>query len=252
MESIYSRYSMDCFQQALNDYYKALTFGKVPVENPAAYILGGQGGSGKSAIHSMIKQADANYISIDGDTFRRKHPNYEIIQKLYGNEAANFTQSFANNIVVSLIEKLSSEQYNLIIEGTCRRADVPLKTCADLKEKGYTAILAVMCTDKNTSWLSTIERYNKAAALGETPRAVPYDKFIETINALPSNIETIYKANAFDDILLLNRNQECLYRYSQSPEINPREIFESILLGKGNELSQEDSSEDEDNGDMEM
>ncbi|MGN0683960.1 MAG: zeta toxin family protein [Oscillospiraceae bacterium] len=248
----YSQYSMSNFQQALNDYYRALTFGKVPVETPTAYILGGQSGAGKSAIHSMVKQENPNFISIDGDTFRKRHLNFEIIQKLYGNDAANYTQPFANNIVISLIEKLSSEHYNLIIEGTCRRADVPLKTCADLKEKGYNAILAVMCTDKNTSWQSTIDRYNLAAALGEPPRAVPYDKYLETVNALPSNIETIYKANAFDDILLLNRNQECLYQYSQSPEINPREIFESILLDKGNELSQEDGSADENNEDMEM
>ena len=248
----YSRYSINDFQQALKDCYLALTFDKFPVEKPKAYILGGQSGAGKSNIHLMIKQEDSNFISIDGDTFRSKHPNFEIIQKLYGNEAANYTQSFANNIVMSLIEQLSSERYNLIIEGTCRRADVPLKTCTDLKEKGYYAVLAVMCTDKNTSWQSTIDRYNAMMALGVPPRAVPFGKYQETVNALPNNIEEIYKAGAFDDILLLNRNKECLYQFTQSPDINPRGIFESILLGQAVQQSAQDNSETNEDYEMEM
>jgi UDP-N-acetylglucosamine kinase len=225
----YSAYSMEDLYKALNDYYASLTVGKYPAENPKAYLLGGQGGSGKSTIHRLVAQSEPNTIVIDGDVFRDKHPNYEIIQKLYKMNAANYTQAFSNNIVSALIEKLSSEKYNIIVEGTCRRAEVPLKTCNDLKEKGYHVELAVMCVDKDIAWQSTIDRYNTMKALGFTPRAVPFDKYTETVNALPKNIETLYESKAFDDIKLYNRDGECLYKYSEQPTVNPRPILESIL-----------------------
>lgn len=89
-----------------------------------------------------------------------------MIQKIYGKDAANITQSFANNITNAMIEKLSDEGYNLVIEGTCRRADVPLKTCGDLKEKGYRVEMAIMCADKEEAWQSTLDRAEKCGSWG--------------------------------------------------------------------------------------
>ena len=234
----YSEYTIKDFQNAFTQYYTALTYGVSPSAHPAAYILGGQGGSGKSTLHTL---GPPNAIVIDGDRFREKHPNFDIICKIHGDNAANYTQSFSNSIVVALIEKLSNEGYNLIIEGTCRRADVPLKTCNDLKEKGYHVELAVMCTDAGISWQSTIDRYNTMKVLGLTPRAVPFDKYMETVQALPQNIGLLYHSNAFDDILLFDREGKCLYQFTQTPQINPKDIVEYKLY----EFS-EQAEEDED------
>lgn len=241
----YSEYTIEDFQNAFAQYYMALTYKVLPSDNPKAFILGGQGGAGKATLHSILSLNVPNIVVIDGDRFREKHPNFEIIQRIHGDNAANYTQSFSNNIVVALIEKLSDEGYNLIIEGTCRRADVPMKTCNDLKEKGYHVELAVMCTDANVSWQSTVDRYNAMSALGLTPRAVPFDKYTETVNALPQNIETLYKSGVFDDIALYDRDRNCLYRFTESPDINPRDIVEYKLY----EFS-EQTEEDED--DLEM
>ena len=177
----YSEYSVEDFNRAFMRFYEALTYGKQPVKSPTAFLLGGQGGSGKSSIHEYLSAEIGNIVSIDGDLFRREHPNYEMIQKIYGKDAANITQSFANNITNAMIEKLSDEGYNLVIEGTCRRADVPLKTCGDLKEKGYRVELAIMCTDKEEAWQSTLDRAEKMRELGLSPREVPKEKYQETI-----------------------------------------------------------------------
>ena len=184
----YSEYSVEDFNRAFMRFYEALTYGKQPVKSPTAFLLGGQGGSGKSSIHEYLSAEIGNIVSIDGDLFRREHPNYEMIQKIYGKDAANITQSFANNITNAMIEKLSDEGYNLVIEGTCRRADVPLKTCGDLKEKGYRVELAIMCTDKEEAWQSTLDRAEKMRELGLSPREVPKEKYQETIFALPGNV----------------------------------------------------------------
>ena len=229
----YSEYSEDDFKKTFTKIYRALTFDMSPVNTPTAYILGGQSGAGKTNIHHIIQMQNPNIIVIDGDRFREYHPNFAIIHRLYKTEASNFTQSFSNNLVNKLIDCLSSEKYNLIIEGTCRTIDVPLKTCCALKGKGYRVELAVMCTDKNISWQSTIDRYNEMKAHGLVPRAVPKDKYIEMVKAIPHNVSQLYKLNIFDEIVLYNRNRDCIYKLTENPNINPGKIVFNAI----NELS---------------
>lgn len=239
----YSEYSEGDFQKAFDYYYKALTSNKTPSDNPQACVLGGQSGSGKSTVHKIVSERNPNVIVIDGDRFREQHPNFEIIQKLYGNDAANYTQKFSNGIVNAMIEKLSSERYNLIIEGTCRTAEVPLKTCRELKAKGYQTELAVMCTDKDISWQSTIDRYNEMQRLGLFPRAVPKEKYLDTVAAISKNISVIYNSREFDEITLYNREKQCLYKFSETPQTNPASIVDKMLNEiehKKNALSESD------------
>ena len=50
----YSEYSVEDFNRAFMRFYEALTYGKQPVKSPTAFLLGGQGGSGKSSIHEYL------------------------------------------------------------------------------------------------------------------------------------------------------------------------------------------------------
>ena len=56
----------------------------------------------------------------------------------------NHTQKFSPQVTERLIDKLSREKYNLIIEGTLRTSAVPLKTAELLKSRGYQVELAVL------------------------------------------------------------------------------------------------------------
>ncbi len=228
-------YTKEQFNEQLEVIYKDLISDCKPCELPKAFLLGGQSGSGKSTIHTILSDEEPNVIVIDGDRFREVHPYFFEIQKQYGKEAANYTQPFVNAMVSSLIDRLSSEKYNLIVEGTCRNVNVPINTCNFLKQKGYRVELAVMCTDKEVAWQSTIDRYNEMKEAGVTPRAVPRDKYIETVKALPQNISELYKRRIFDEIRLFDRSKNCIYKYSEQPNTNPRQIFEYKL----NEFSRE-------------
>jgi UDP-N-acetylglucosamine kinase len=223
------KYDLVDLNSAVESYFTDITSGKSPVENPKGYILGGQGGAGKSTIHNIVKEKEPNTVVINGDEFRELHPNFEKIADVYGEEAANHTQSFANAVANALVEKLSNDGYNIIIEGTCRRADVPTKSCNDLKEKGYTVELSVMCTDKETAWNSTIDRYNEMKAQGMFARAVPREKYEETVKALSGNIDILYQEKIFDEITLYNRNRDCLYRMTDTPELSPGNIVDNVL-----------------------
>ncbi|MBQ9531637.1 MAG: zeta toxin family protein [Eubacterium sp.] len=223
METDLTSYSVDDVNRGVKEVYDYVTHNKLPCNKPNAILLGGQGGAGKSTLHELFTELYAgNIVIINGDEYRRYHPHYAKICEEYGENAANHTQSIANTIAAFLMEKLSNEGYNLVIEGTCRRADVPLKTCCDLKEKGYTVELSVMCTSADVAWQSTIDRYNEMANTeGMIPRAVPRDKFEATVAALPDNIEALYKTGNFDEITLYNRQKECLYRMTETPNVSP-------------------------------
>ena len=221
-------YSYEDIQKAVLGQFRLLTTNKTPSDTPTGYILGGIPGAGKTTIQLFLDREKGNIVAINGDSFREQHPHFNEINEAYGENAANYTQSFANAVTNALFQKLSDEGYNIIIEGTCRRYDIPLKTCNDLKEKGYRTELMIMCVDKETAWQSTFERAGKMKEKGKAPRYVPQEKFEETANAISSNIGKLYSSNAFDDIVLYNRCMNELYRMTNTPSVNPESIADDI------------------------
>ena len=103
---------------------------------PLGYVLGGQPGSGKSVLTETIKKNNKNIISINGDEYRSWHPYFSEIQNTYGKDSSKITAKFAGKVTEALIKKAIKEKYNVVIEGTFRTAETPLKTLKDLKENG--------------------------------------------------------------------------------------------------------------------
>ena len=97
--------------------------------------------------------------------------SYEFFSSSPKDNSPKYTQPFINAVTERLIDELSTEKYNLIVEGTLQTAEVPLKTAKDLKEKGYRTELCVMAVKPEISYESTILRYENAIAFGQTPRA---------------------------------------------------------------------------------
>lgn len=192
------------------------------VRNPKAYILGGQPGAGKTSLQRLIQKRDSNVIVINADAYRKFHPYFFEIQHRYGKDSPKYTQPFINQVTEQLIDELSAEKYNLIIEGTLRTATVPFNTCQALKEKGYSVELHVIAVKCAISYESTLLRYEVAITQGEIPRATAKEHHDMVADAIADNLKTIEKAGAFDAIKLFNRNGDCLYPavgYSSASEV---------------------------------
>ena len=181
------------------------------VRNPKAFILGGQPGAGKTSLQYLIQKQDRNVIVINADAYRKFHPFFFEIQRKYGTDSPKYTQPFINQVTEQLIDELSTESYNLIIEGTLRTATVPLNTCRALKDKGYRVELHVIAVKRAISYESTLLRYELAIQQGEIPRATAKAHHDMVADAIADNLDIICRSKTFDDIRLFDREGKCLY-----------------------------------------
>ena len=193
-------------------------------ENPKVFLLGGQPGAGKTGLENMINAKD-EYISISGDDFREYHPKFKEINLEHGREASKYTQQWCGAITEKLIEALGKEKYNLIIEGTLRTAELPLKEARAFKKAGYEVELNVVVVKPEKSRLGTLERYETMLKQDKTPRMTPKEHHDLVVNNIGNNLEIIYNSKAFDNIKLFDRGNNLLYNYKENPDINPKDIL---------------------------
>lgn len=225
MEEV-EKFSQVEFDAIYNDLKRCAIEEAYTGDSPKAIILGGQPGAGKSSLITRLKMGqNEKAVVISGDDFRKEHPHFDKLYAEYGDGYVNHTQKFSSQVTERLIDELSREKYNLIIEGTLRTSAVPLMTAELLKNRGYHVELAVMAVPPILSYVGTIERYEKMKEIGTTPRMTTKMQHDNTVNSIVNSIREVYAAGVFDDILLYNRKSECLYCRKNTPEVNPGDVL---------------------------
>ena len=148
------------FFEAYQKIKQDITNTKKSVDFPVAIVLGGQPGAGKSNIYQIArKRFSNNLIELDCDAFRVYHPYYEQIKLMFGKEDGAKKNPFVFKAVDMLVEELSDQKYNLIIESSLIRPNTAINNGKMLPPKGYEVELHIMATNKEISWQSTINRY---------------------------------------------------------------------------------------------
>ena len=221
------------FDDALKDIVKRMLVNPLLAptgESPRAFLLGGQSGSGKTTLHKVISsELGQNAIVINGDEYRRAHPQFAAIQQRYGVDAPAHTAKWAGQMTEALIDAFSQQGYNLIIEGTLRTSDVPLRTARLLRSRGYAVSLAIMAVKPEISLVSCQIRYEMMRLAGTTPRATDPAHHDKIVHDIVDNLATLEESSCFDSVRLLNRAGECLY-----PAADARsacEALDRVLFG---------------------
>ena len=225
-------YSSEDFDKALERTIDFLTFNKNISSAPRAVILGGQSGAGKTTIHRVkMLESKGNYIVIDGDTYRAQHPYFRELQEKYGVDSVDYTKMFAGKMVETIIDKLSSLKYNLIIEGTLRSAAVPINTATLLKSKGYTVDFCLIATKPELSYLTTQLRYLEMMIVDPfQARATPKDHHDGIVKSLVSNINELEQSGLFESIQVYKRDLEQVYNSKLCTE-SVGTVVDQILFG---------------------
>lgn len=183
-----------------------------PVNFPTAFLLGGQSGAEKTTLHSVLRdRLDDNVIVINGDEYRSRHPRYRELDREYGPESVNHTAEWAGNMTEELIDALSRKGYNLIIEGTLRTSEVPLKTAELLRSRGYAVSLALMALKPEISLISCQIRYEEMRIVGTVPRATDPAHHNKIVHDIVGNLAVLEESGLFDEVFLYNRARTCLF-----------------------------------------
>lgn len=183
-----------------------------PSEKPEAVLLGGQSGAGKTTLHGIFLVAQkGNAIVVNGDEYRSFHPRFEQISERYGIDGPAYTAAWAGQMVEAVVDALSVMGYNLIIEGTLRTSEVPLKTAELLRGRGYGVSLALMAVKPDISLVSCQLRYEQMRIAGTEPRAVDPAHHLSIVKSIVGNLEVLEDSGLFDDIGLYARDEQRLF-----------------------------------------
>jgi len=218
-------YTDEEFQKAFQQILKFYKSRYSSQENPKAFLLGGQPGAGKSALENMIN-IENKYVSISGDDYRKFHPLYDKLNKIYGKDASKYTQKWSGEMVEHLLKEARKEKWNVILEGTLRKAELPIREAKDFKENGYSVELYVVVVKPEKSYLATLQRYEEMIVRCRIPRMTPKEHHDLVVNDIGDNLEIIYNSKAFDNIKLFDRENNLLYNYRENLDISPKNILE--------------------------
>ncbi|HEV4386526.1 TPA: zeta toxin family protein [Streptococcus pneumoniae] len=228
------------FKHALARNFCSLIREKKSSKQPIAILLRGQSGAGKTTIHRIKqKEFQGNIVIIDGDSFRSQHPHYLELQQEYGKDSVEYTKDFAGKMVESLVTKLSSLRYNLLIEGTLRTVDVPKKTAQLLKNKGYEVQLALIATKPELSYLSTLIRYEELYIINPNQaRATPKEHHDFIVNHLVDNTRQLEELAIFERIQIYQRDRSSVYDSGENTT-SAAEVLQEYLFGKWSKVEEE-------------
>lgn len=198
MQNIDNNFSFtdEDIQRAINNVYREAIKGKnIGKSQKCCIFLGGQPGSGKSTMLDAIDPSD-EYIHVDLDEYRRYHPSYEKICNKYQEKSQEYTNQFAYYVKQGMVQKISEEGYNFIIDGTLRDANGQIETAMDLQKKGYSLQVDVICTKPEISSVRTDLRFEKqmeAYLSGDNiyPRAVGDDYHDMVCKQLPDSLDKL-------------------------------------------------------------
>ena len=177
-----------------------------PVASPKGYVLGGQPGAGKSSLVKIIRQnLERNVLVINGDEFRRYHPDFEEIQEKYGKDAPKYTAEFSAKMTGLVIEKALKESYNISVEGTFRTAETPMKTLDEMRRHGYETAVYIQTAPSEVSWQNTLERYEQMKAVGEAPRYTDKAHHDLVVETLPKNADIVFSSGKADHFVVYSQ-----------------------------------------------
>ncbi len=86
-----------------------------------------------------------------------------------------------------------------------------------------------MATPKKISWQGTIDRYNKDVKNRRSSRAVSKEFHDMVVSNICHSLEIVKKSELMSNILIYNRNKNCLYNMKKDVKTNPCNLLYSII-----------------------
>lgn len=218
------------FQKIVNEIFSLKSLNKSPCQTPFGAVLGGQPGAAKSVLSKVILDKNPNIIVVNGDEFRPWFPDYETVQKEQGKDSVKATAQFAGKVTEAIIKRALNECYNVVIEGTFRTAETPLKTLRILKDHGYQTAVYIKTCDAEISWSRCNERYETGMKNGEGMERYTHKEHHDLVaSILPDNSDIVYKSGLADRFVVIGENKSVFYDSDKTPDEMPSKTIKNVL-----------------------
>jgi predicted ABC-type ATPase len=181
---------------------------------PTAIILGGQPGSGKTALLIPAEEelnAIGSTVVINGDDLRQYHPQYRPLQAIDPENAAQLTNLDSGKWVEKLIDEGIRCRVNLVIESTMRSHEVFARTSAKLREAGYTVEARAIAVDPRASWQGIHTRYESMIENGSAPRFTLREAHDAGVTGMLHTLSRIEAEKMVDRLLIGTRSGNVIY-----------------------------------------
>lgn len=203
---------------------------------PNFVFVGGQAGSGKSALVAEEHQnLGGNAIIIDQDELRTKFPKEkykQIHDTCTEREEFLILKPYISKAVISLKNRAVNCGYNIILESALRSVSSFIEVTKELKEKGYNTKLSVLAVPEVEANISMLTRYcYYLEKYGECRRNTRLDH--SAVQSLRTNIQRLDDLEIFDDITISVRGKQMdslpIYIYSKKTDekLTPLQAYDN-------------------------
>jgi UDP-N-acetylglucosamine kinase len=169
-------------------------------------MIGGQPGSGKSSLINAIKNKfDGDVVVLNSDDVKAFHPEYENMLRDNPDKADEQVQDYSNHVIKLLKKHLVANGYNVLVEGTLRNSDTPLKAAQEFKDSGYKVEVHILSVNEHESWIRCINRYEMDVDKNGYGRSVTKDYHDNAYKNIPTTLKDVINSNHFDNIIIYDR-----------------------------------------------
>lgn len=176
-------YNRQVFKDLVETLFSAPLTGQ-----PVAIIYGAQPGAGKSGIKPNLREAYPSIGILDGDEYRKLHPDYPIIARKEPDHMPHRTQPFVYDLLEHLKKYAHKNKKSYALETTFHNGPKTEETLAEAKRNGFRTELHVLAVNPLISYLSTLSRYEIGREQGSVGRSVlkdiHYDRAEKNVDAL--------------------------------------------------------------------
>lgn len=210
-----SKYAME---SAYKDVERDALARTTPQEQPKAILLGGQPGSGKSALAAeAIRElrASGGAVVIDADRMREENPRYKQLSKEDPQNAADRTHKEAGEWATRLTMVAVENRRNLVVDGTMRSPENIRDLTARLKESGYEVEARVLAVNPETSMTRARLRFEEQVAERGTGRFVNKEQHDNAYVGMVESVRALERDKLTDSVRVYDANQRQIYENRQ-------------------------------------
>ncbi len=187
-------------------------------ESPRAILLGGQPGSGKSALAAEAERelrSSGGVVVIDADRLREDNPRYKQLSREDPQNAADKTQKEAGEWATRLTMAAVEGRRNLVVDGTMRNPENIRGLAERLNEKGYQVEVRVLAVNQETSLTRARLRFEEQVSERGTGRFVNKAQHDNAYEGIVGSVRAIESEKLANQIKLYDANQKKIYENTQ-------------------------------------